>query len=341
MIRYTVKSSKIIIILVVIILIEALLIVRIKTNFSQRFTKIANSDLSQQSSYWRGKIQELGGIQAYESFKKEYSTKVYGETHSHAHIFGEVLYAIEGVEGIAVCDSEFGYGCYHGFLGQAIVSKGINILPIFQKACVDRYAALSLPCQHGIGHGILSYLGNNKLKEALKLCWNLSQQPTGGCSSGVFMEYNFHTMEDDKGVEVRKLENSNPYSPCLELNEKFQNSCYFEQVQWWQSVLGKDYKKIGTLCNNINKKDNQEWCFLGVGNFAAPSTDYDIEDVKKMCDEMPSLDGIKFCREGASWIFLSKDQKKKDALELCKGLGSTFEEACTRKVKSNPFWVNI
>lgn len=335
------KSSKIIIILVSIILIEALLITKIKANLSQKSSKIVNSNLTQQSLYWGKKILELGGLKAYEEFKKEYGTRNYGEVHSQTHIFGEVLYNIEGVKGIAVCDSEFGYGCYHGFLDQAIASRGIDILPIFHRACVERYADLSLPCQHGLGHGILSYLGNNKLKEALELCWNLSQQPTGGCSSGVFMEYNFHTMDSDKGVEARKFDDSNSYSPCLKLDEKFQNSCSFEQVQWWQSVFGADYKKIGTLCNDIKKEDNREWCFLGVGNFAAPSTNYSIEDTKKICNEMPSMDGVKFCREGSSWIFLSNDQKKEDALELCKGLGGAFEETCIRKIKSNPFWVNI
>lgn len=264
----------------------------------------------------------------YGAFTRAYAQTSNGPRHAAAHLFGEALYRERGLDGLGVCDQTFEFGCYHGFLGIAIAQEGVEVLPELDQACQKRWDDAYLPCQHGIGHGVLTYVGTENLIEALELCTTISWQPTGGCSSGVFMEYNFRTMEDPARGVLRPL-GENPYAPCDTLPAKHRPSCYFEQVQWWTSVYDRDFTRIGSLCAQIDSAKLRATCFEGAGNYAAAFTDHAVPETIAVCQKMPNAEGRQQCFEGASWIFSARESlTTAERAPLCDKLVGAAKERC-------------
>ena len=245
-----------------------------------------------------------------------------------------MLYESIDIEGVAVCDQSFDFGCYHSFFGTAVETRGLEVLPLFDEACQEKWGGAYLPCQHGIGHGVLVFVKEENLLDALNLCETISWQPIGGCSSGVFMEYNFRTMETalSRKSYVRLIgEEDDVHAPCSTLPSHFQVSCYFEMPQWWEQLYGGNYEKIGMLCSEIGDAELKKTCFQGAGNYAAPFAQFDVRGIRELCDTMPG-EGKIFCREGASWILLGKGEEKENVRELCVGLLPSLKQACQKNI---------
>lgn len=295
-------------------------------------------DFAEERTRWEKGMDEVGADNTYTEFKDEFAKKTYGVQHSASHIFGELLYDKLGIEGVSVCDSSFAFGCYHAFFGKAVAVEGIEVLPRFHQACIGKYGDLSLPCRHGIGHGIITFVGEDSLFDALELCASLSDEPLGGCTSGVFMEYNFRTMSDPTGAAAltRPLGNSDPYEPCKSLASEFKQSCFFEIPQWWESVFAGDYEKIGQMCGQVVGEKERSACFMGAGNYIAPFSGHDVEKTIELCNKMPSKEAVTLCTEAASWIFLGSEGRKVDAYRLCESLGGEAVNDCKQKLDANP-----
>ena len=148
-------------------------------------------------NHWQDRINSVGGALAYEEFKEfNYGTIDSTNTrHAVAHEFGALLYQMEGLDALSVCDDAFFFGCHHAFLGEAISDHGVEAIHIMDEACNESFTDSA--CQHGIGHGLVSYYGYDRddLDKALEQCGTLTDKgPAAGCGGGVFMEYNFRTM---------------------------------------------------------------------------------------------------------------------------------------------------
>lgn len=296
---------------------------------SKEKRNLANaSHLEEERMYWEEEIEQEGGLVAWENFKLRYRD-VPGGAHAQAHIFGELLFEKEGIKGVSVCDSSFGFGCYHSFFGKAISAYGLPVLKELDQACVERWGLKGLGCPHGIGHGILWYLDSPKLVEALTECSKLSwQEPIGGCTSGVFMEYNFHTMADPNFTELRSFDPKNPFTPCDTVPAKFAQACYFEQPQWWNQVLARDASKIGILCAEVGDKLSREACFRGYGNILAADVGYSVERATIACEEMPTKGEQNLCLQGVSWGFSAEPKVKHLSPSVCKTLPQEEREVC-------------
>jgi hypothetical protein len=256
------------------------------------------------------------------------------DTHEQAHAFGEALYLVEGLSGLQYCDSSFEFGCYHSFFGVAVLEKGIGVLSEFSDACRAKFGDYNLPCEHGIGHGVLVYTDYENLEQALLLCKTISDLPTGGCSSGVFMENNFHTMDETReGMFVRPDE-GDLFAPCNSLKEEFQASCYLEQVQWWQSLFNSDFEHIGGLCNTLTQgTENYEACFHGIGNYLAAEAKLQVAEIVTGCARMPDASSQALCHEGASWLVRGDGTGIEDAKKVCTALMGEPEEKCLNKLR--------
>jgi hypothetical protein len=282
---------------------------------------------------WKVVIERDGGDVAYAAFL-EGAPLSSVEPHEQAHAFGEALYEVEGLTGLSSCDSSFEFGCYHSFFGIAVQEEGIEVLPQFDEACKKKYGDYNLPCQHGIGHGVLVYTDYEKLEEALELCETISTLSTGGCSSGVFMEYNFHTMDESTDGYVRVL-SENIYEPCDTLPDRFQASCYNEQIQWWQSIFNNDFKKIAQLCESLPKYSVAiESCFHGLGTYIAAFVELSIDGVKEQCSFVEDIQANAWCHEGASWLVRGDDSEIpiQNAKEICNQLKGSYKETCNMKL---------
>lgn len=284
---------------------------------------------------WTERIQEAGPEIAYREFSEAYADKHFGIQHGAMHIMGELLYETQGIKGLSICDVTFAFGCYHSFFGRAFSEKGLEIIRDLDHACVAKFGPLGTGCQHGIGHGLMEYFGAAKLTTALEHCKETTQlKELFGCTSGVFMEYNVPIIIDANisYTEPRKLNSANPNEPCNTIvAEKFRSSCYYEMPQWWDKVYKRNYEKIGMLCNDIENVEHQESCFLGIGNVAAPSSEYDVKETIAKCEKMPDSKSMLICRSGSSWSFFSNPNYRKLAPQICASLNEEEKSRCAKK----------
>lgn len=280
---------------------------------------------------WKHTIQKDGAEESYTAFKSEASKLDTASAHAESHAFGEALYELEGLPGLSTCDSSFEFGCYHSFFGLAVSAEGIGALPKFDQACKTKYGDKNLPCQHGIGHGVLVYTDYNLIK-ALELCETVSTLPTGGCSSGVFMEYNFHSMAENGDGSYLREKTENLYEPCDTLPERFRASCYFEQIQWWQNIFHSDFKYIGALCKTLPKNSQTfSACYNGIGNYVA-ADDRETSKIISSCSVMPDEETKSLCLEGASWL-IGFDAKGTAPQLLCEASQEPYKTKCLQNLQ--------
>jgi len=239
---------------------------------------------------------------AYSEYLTAGNALSYDASHQLAHIVGQILYEKLGVQGISHCSADFAYGCYHGFAGEALYAAGLNSILQLEAACKESLDVLG--CEHGIGHGILSFIGNSSLSEALKHCATLHQSsPVGGCYGGVFMEYNFQTMQSGSGIAVRTYDASHAYEPCAsQVPPQFREACYFDEPAWWRAAAtdagSSDEARLrilAALCENIPTQENRATCFNGIGNVIGPTSGYDATVMKKWCSVMPKKEDRDAC----------------------------------------------
>ena len=287
----------------------------------------------EQQQFWAKRIDETGGTLAYEEFKEKYGSYDFGTQHAGAHVFGEVLYEGEGIEGVAICDSTFSFGCYHSFFLRALSEHGKDIVLEMDEACIEKYGVGGVGCQHGIGHGLVQYLGPDRLVEALEVCATLAwENPLFGCQGGVFMEYTLPLVFDleNSVLAIKDIDNNNPYDVCPQLPDKFQEACYYSLGQWWEKFF--TYEKMGQLCAKVVNSKTRESCYLGIGNIVAPSSNYNIQGAIDSCRKMPDFEGELVCRAGASWAFFALPEMRSDSLKLCEGFkNDDNEHLCAQK----------
>ena len=284
-------------------------------------------DVKKEAALWTFEILDLGGEAAYEKFvntyKEGYST---GQKHERAHVMGEVLYKVLGIPGLVVCDEQFSFGCYHSFFGFAITTNGLSILEKLDQACIDEYGSDGGGCPHGIGHGVITELGHENLGQALVECMRLDwQEPIGGCTSGVFMEYNHHTMADGK---TRKLVGSDEHYPCNEVADKFVEACYFDQPSWWTVRYHEDYTLVGELCLEVEDQKAREACFRGTGNVIAGMRDHTINEIAHYCSLMPDAESKMLCIEASTWIAFAEPRYKDTWTQLCDPYTGEYYNRC-------------
>lgn len=281
-------------------------------------------------AYWARQIQTLGGRRAYELLQQEFDATNHGKRHNMAHLFGELLYKVEGLDGITVCDTRYEYGCYHGFLTRAIIQEGIDVIYELDKICVDTFGAQNHTCQHGMGHGVLLAVGRDKLAEALDICMTLTWQgETGGCRGGVFMEYDLPFMEGNDGfyTSVRPM-GDDPFEPCFSLPLQHKFGCLVTHGQWWDAVYEHDFAYMGTLCNQLTDQEERDYCFEGVGQIIAPGSNYDPENMRTLCQLMPDEKTRMDCIVKAAWSTTSNEKVRPLSLEVCDGLPEEYASKC-------------
>lgn len=268
-------------------------------------------------------LRESGLDDAYVEMKESFVKKTPDEQHNAAHLFGESLYVVGGIEGIRTCDTDFNFGCYHGFFTQAVSGEGLSSISALDAVCQSSERPSA--CQHGIGHGIMEYLGHSNLSDALQACsFTYQPDPIAGCVSGVFMDYNIRlTIEGDAfSVAARPLEDpDSPYTPCTEVNDEFKRSCYHELPQWWYQVYAGDMRHIGVLCERIEEKVYRNSCFSGAGNIVGSVADYNVSRVLEICAQMPKV-AVSSCIMYAAWSFSDNIGAQEDAKRLCENAGS-------------------
>jgi len=295
--------------------------------------KVSNEtlkDIVQKRSLWEKQIRQFGAQKVWADLTREYATNY--NRHAVGHIYGELLYDIYGNGGLKYCDTGFSYGCFHSFFGRVLSEQGTDAIGELDKVCIEKFGPVDSGCQHGIGHGILQYLGPTKLVESLSLCSKISVDGDS-CLTGIFMEYNFPAEVSGLEIEekIRDFKEEDPYYPCSGVPESFKKSCYYELPRYWERVLSSDFEYIGQLCQGVSETiEIKNGCFEGVGEVVSLSTDHSVEETIVRCRQMPDINAEETCRVAASWGFYSLPEYRDDAPKVCVGLRKEVSEKCAR-----------
>ena len=299
-----------------------------------------HAPLTEQNQFWIGHITKHGPAESYTAFANWVADFPEPLQHSLAHVIGGALYEVAGTDGLFACTSDYSYGCYHEFLGQAVHQEGLEVVESISASCRDVLKSQALGCQHGIGHGVTGYLGYDLsgLKESLDVCERSGEgEAVTGCAGGVFMEFNTQTLLADDG-ETRPYEPAlGPYYPCTELPSSWQPSCYFWQTQWWQMVAHADYSRyeeraalMGAWCAGVTDKVSRLECFRGIGYNAPGELGYDSTATAAACEILPSHEGTVECLAGAAGSLLANPASAAVGYTVCDSLDTSEREYCVR-----------
>ncbi len=281
---------------------------------------------------WKRLIAEKGAETAYQIFKDRNATLPFGEQHTAAHEFGQALYQTVGIDGVTVCDSSFGFGCYHQFFLGAIADHGLSIVRDLDGTCIRKFGFGGQGCQHGVGHGIADFL-NHSITEALEICGTMHwDKPLFGCQSGVFMEHNFPTLlgENESQQGTRNFDPAEPFAPCLSIPERFRVACMFAQAEWWDKSTVMSYTEAAGLCRRLDEPALANICLTGLGTSAVSANDFEAQKVLAACREIDDPDSQFLCRVGAYWGWL--DAGFKDVAKLmCEDLDLQNRTRCEKE----------
>ena len=280
-------------------------------------------ELVKQRDVWRGEMRQNGSLDFYNKLKDVYNYS--GIQHAVAHLFGELLYELEGVDGVVVCDESFFYGCFHSFMSKAVAENGIEILGQINEYCLDKFGGRETGCQHGLGHAILQFRGLSNLSDALKDCDSF-RIGSGSCKTGVFMEFNLPIIEGAGGVDVkvRELIDEDYYYPCYSVDEADVDECVLELPRWWMMLKNEDIKEIGLLCDGL-PDEYKSYCFEAIGQQLDL---HDVSVVRSGCDLMPNRSARVDCLVGGSWGVFSWPGRKDESLLVCEGLSDQERKKC-------------
>ncbi len=281
------------------------------------------------TDYWRANIQSVGAARAYEELARDVARLDPSDQHGAAHAFGGALYMEEGIGGFTTCDIRFSYGCFHEFIGRSIIDRGIDVVGTLDRLCGGDTAG----CQHGIGHGVLAYLGygTKDLTQAIRICASLTDDNAlQGCDAGVYMEYNLQTMTQGGSATtaVRMPDSGGMYAPCDTLAHVAQRVCYQWQPQWWwvyfTEALHSDHaaalSRTAALCEKVADRGSREACVAGTGLMAPVAGNYDPHRSAALCDaSFGDVNEQLICKGYAANVYNST-QSSAVALRVCDGL---------------------
>lgn len=280
--------------------------------------RYSDADPAFNAGYWKSQIAAQGSAKAFALFKQKNESAPSQRQHFSAHVFGSVLAEHDGVEGITSCDSSFGFGCYHGFFSKIISEGGETYIKKLDDACVKVYGPFGTGCQHGIGHGILEYVGYERVQDALRLCGDTTQRvPLLGCTSGVFMEYFTPLVQTGELLSQgqRAFDEARPQAPCDVVTAPFKESCFFELGHSYYTRFAADQKRLTQLCESV-PAPYRSYCYLGLGDLAGPSSHYRVEQAIAFCDAFSGV-GRVACRAGVAWSFFANPAYRSQGTDIC------------------------
>lgn len=273
------------------------------------------------NDYWKGIIDEVGPAKAYENLKSTMAKWTYSKAHQTLHVFGVALYEKFGLEGMNYCDGYQSFGCFHGFVASYLSDKGLSALNETTKICPRNQPLAESTCLHGIGHGLVDYLGKSHLNEAFRYCQKIGSMTYRGCPQGVIMEY-FIPIHRQAQMEYSEFDENKLFGPCSELDGEFQKYCYtFVPLFYWPNTVIADPAKAESYCQTINQQLQQNMCLVSIGIRLSSKHDFDLESAWTNCSQMKALKSQVYCSVGVQWNGGARKQDIQSAEKFCDKLG--------------------
>lgn len=284
---------------------------------------------TEQEHYWLEHIKQVGLDEARFDLLEVLSKKSEQDAHETSHAFGGALYLSGGALTVcpvsSIADEFLSSGCYHEFIGRAIAEHGIDSIADSKKSCTTLPARSMYLCEHGIGHGLVGYLGYSieNIKTALKAC---GRGVSNNCYRGVLMEYDFRRLVDGASHARVPNEGELKHSICNDFVEPVRGVCVYWEPNWWFEVLrlqglseGKDiFPRLFELCHQWDTPD-MNLCFAGAGFTTFYLSNATADQSRELC-EAHGKEGSLYCKIGAAARFRSAGADTADTQTVCKGL---------------------
>jgi len=270
------------------------------------------------------------------------------DAHLLAHTFGDALYAVKGLDALSLCGDDFGWGCTHQFVADAIQEHGLSVLTSLFASCAENDPLAAFACEHGIGHGLLGYQGYSAadLDQALALCRaHDPEQLLNACEDGVFMEYNMRfllTIESSSTAPtLRPSDPKDPLAPCDTIGAGYAYSCAYELPKWWLSSSAlagtARIRESAARCLTFDASDLRRSCFEGLGTAAAMATGLNVSATAAFCEAATDDPGDRLlCFAAAAYRFRMVDAP--DYSSVCSrfGLTGTALSTCAAFQSADP-----
>lgn len=227
--------------------------------------------------------------------------------HLLGHVVGDELYKQEGVNGIKSCSEDFRNACSHSIVVGFLSEKGEQALVLVSEACKQAPGGKGAytMCYHGLGHGVLAYVGYDFLK-SVELCKKTGTpehfyEEFNQCVSGSVMEmisggfHDKHLWEKQRKVFLKK---DRPLSICYDdlVPQSAKTLCFIYLTPFLWEVVGAnmasptvtDFEKAFKLCDSLSEDDERirEACYGGFGKeFIVLAKSRDIRKIENMTDE--------------------------------------------------------
>lgn len=273
-------------------------------------------------------INNKGIKQAYDHLKKEYSNNQLGG-HDMAHIIGRAAYEKMGQEGFSVCDTDFGFGCYHGLFDALIRKEGNNGMTGSVKGCESLGTIGGIAsCIHGMGHGTLGYTGN--IDEALEMCSQLKDDDKIYCYDGAYMEMFNSAMKDN--VKAPALPNDDIWSFCKSKTSDSISQCIRNQIIYMLSSRAYTPEVAATACDKLDN-ENKFHCVINYGIFASQAANGDTAVVKGMCANFSTPSDQDSCLTNGAREFIFQNREYKLAEIICGYSSTENQNICKEEIK--------
>ncbi len=304
-----------------------------KQNIQPHNLSNTNSQSYWSEQYWESVIDSSNPFDAYRLLKDISKEWAYLPTHQTLHAFGFALYKKYGIEGVNYCDDYQRFGCFHGVIASYVSNDGLSALDKIDTLCPTNQPNIQNKCFHGIGHGLVDYLGKYHLNEALNYCKKIGSMTYLGCPQGAIMEY-FAPINTGSAKVKRELFNSeNPFGPCSELDPEFQKYCYyFVPSFYWPDSLTSNPVEAETYCQKISSPHNQQMCIINIGVRLANKSNFNLPDSRKSCLQMNNPKNQISCTAGVKWNSGSNKDNIIVAQKLCGIFGEKAETDCQKIV---------
>ncbi len=290
-------------------------------------------------AFWVERIQSQGSVNAYTELIVFTRDKNPGIQHNTAHAFGGALYLTHSP--LSTCDERFANGCFHEYVGRSLAEQGFNAKQDLLSLCTEAMNGTSEYCYHSLGHGILAYLGYERvdLTDALAICEDSkADEEYVFCYSGVFMEYNLRTMLA-ADAESRSLTAEHWQEPCDSLTGLRQNFCVFWLPTWWNSIENEEtmlarFDSMAKRCDEFTG-DLRRICYGGLGKTSLVTGGVDSANTCKNLSH--DSETLAWCTAGLAQFSkkFRTEQNLADAKLMCKTLSERGQHYCNYYVTTN------
>ncbi len=257
-----------------------------------------------------------------------------GEGHLIVHQIGYFAYKKYGVDAVAQCKDYFLYACYHGAIIEAASDKGFEIIPKMTDRCnttTSRY----FQCVHAAGHALVAMWGYD-LPKALEMCDEFYEKDTDGpkvvtsCHNGAFMEniFGVHDWGTGKPPVRDWLSDSDPYFPCNQFAEKYQEGCWANQASRIYHMNHGDLAKTTKDCDAIGNEQYTYWCIDSLARQINSLTYGNPFATFEICKQMGThwYNTCVLINAGAYYSLSGRDE----AIVICRQASSTLKSDCYR-----------